>query len=138
MIRICTQFEPHELVMEVNSGESEVDIALYRTTEQRIDDYIRSGEVLEDTRRLQYHSDYLDKMVDNPEWTDPLLYRGYDRLDLENFHKEAMEEIYSRMLERQKLNDSVKVENEVKTETEDLKSDLKESAENASEVSEKT
>jgi hypothetical protein len=80
---------------EYNSGESEVDLALYKPTTQRIDEYIRSGEILEDNRRLQYHSDQLENL-DKDDYTDPLLYRGYDRLDLELLHKEAIEDILSR------------------------------------------
>ena len=95
-MKICTQFEPPEVVLEYNSGESIVDIELYIPTDKRIENYIRSGENLEDTRRLQYHTDYLENMVNNPNWTDPLLYRGYDTADLEQLHREAIQEILDR------------------------------------------
>lgn len=84
---------------EYNSGESDVDIALYKTTEQRIDEYIRAGENLEDQRRLQYHTDYLEKMKLDSNWTDPLLYRGLDRIELELMHQEAINEILERLKE---------------------------------------
>ena len=95
-MKIYSQFDPHELVMEKNTGETEVDLALYRPTRKRIEDMIRSGETLEDVRRLRYHSDELNNMVDNENWEDPLLYRGYDRVDLEMMHREAIESILER------------------------------------------
>ena len=93
---IKTQYDTPKTVFEENSGESNVDKALFRTTKQRIDDYIRSGETLEDLRRLQYHSDYLEDMVNNPNWTDPLLYRGMDRSDIELYHQQAVRDIIER------------------------------------------
>jgi len=96
---IYTQFAPPEVVFEENSGESNVDIELYRPISERIDSYIRSGEYLEDTRRLQYHTDYLNEMVNNPDWTDPLTYRGLDRVELELMHKNAIDDILQRMRE---------------------------------------
>jgi hypothetical protein len=80
---------------EDNSGESDVDLALYKPTSQRIDEYIRSGEILEDSRRLKYHTDMLENLEDG-DYVDPLLYRGYDRSDLELLHKEAIEDIFIR------------------------------------------
>ena len=93
---VCTRFDPPPVVMEKNSGESIVDTALYQPTKKRVEAYIRSGELLEDTRRLQYHTDMLENIKDIENFDDPLLYRGYDRLDLELLHKEAIEEIFSR------------------------------------------
>jgi hypothetical protein len=80
---------------EYNSGESEVDLALYKPTSQRIDEYIRSGEILEDSRRLHYHTDMLENLEDS-DYVDPLLYRGYDRSDLELVYREAIEDIRMR------------------------------------------
>ena len=91
----ATQYKAHEVMTEKNDGETMVDIAMYRPTSQRIKDYILSGERLEDMRRLQYHSDYLENM-ESDNWTDPLLYRGYDKSDIMLLHKEAIEEIEAR------------------------------------------
>ena len=90
---IYSHFNPTPVVMEKNSGESEVDIALYKPTTKRIEEYIRSGENLEDLRRLQYHTDQLENIKDIDNFSDPLLYRGYDVLDIELIHKEAIEDI---------------------------------------------
>ena len=81
-----------EVEGEYNDGESDVDLALYMPIGRRIEEYIRAGENLEDTKRLQYHSDMLENLQDD-KYTDPMLYRGYDRTDLELMHKEAIEEI---------------------------------------------
>ena len=83
-------------IMEYNDGESDVDLALYKPIGERVEEYIRSGEILEDNKRLQYHSDYLDLMNKDKNFVDPLTYRGYDRVDLELLHKEAIEEILER------------------------------------------
>jgi len=95
MRKVYTHFDPPEVVPQYNSGESDVDIALYMPTTKRIEQYIRSGERLEDTRRLMYHTDYLQNLEDD-DFTDPLMYRGYDRVDLELLHKEAIEDILAR------------------------------------------
>ena len=83
-------------VAEKNNGESIVDLSLYRPISKRIDDYIRSGETLEDTRRLIYHSDYLGRLYEDDKWTDPLMYRGYERVDIELYHKQMIDEITER------------------------------------------
>ena len=93
---VCTRFDLPVVRPQKNSGESIVDIALYQPTSKRVEAYIRSGEILEDTRRLQYHTDMLENMKDIENFNDPLLYRGYDRMDLELMHKEAIEEIMQR------------------------------------------
>lgn len=99
--KIFSVYNGPAVVMEANSGESEVDIALYRPTKERIDDYIRSGEQLEDLRRLQYHSDYLSDLELNDEnFTDPLMYRGLDRVDLEQMHRDAIADIQARISAR--------------------------------------
>lgn len=90
-----TWFTIPDVVPEKNSGESDVDKALFRPIKDKIKDYIRSGEMLEDMRRLQYHSDMLENL-ENSEYEDPLLYRGYDLADLQKLHKEAIEDIMER------------------------------------------
>jgi hypothetical protein len=96
MVKVLTQYDYPEVKPEYNSGESDVDIALYRPTAQRIEDMVHSGETLEDVRRLEYHTDYLNQLSLDDNFTDPLLYRGYDRVDLELLHKEAIEDIIER------------------------------------------
>ena len=93
---IHTHFNPAPVVFEENTGESCVDKALYVPTKLRIEQFIRSGENLEDLRRLQYHSDMLERAEDIENFDDPLLYRGHDITDYQLLHKQAIEEIMSR------------------------------------------
>ena len=92
-----TKFSYTQPLGETNSGESSVDLALYRPLNKRIEDYIRAGEVLEDTRRLRYHTDELEHLVNDDVWIDPLLYGGKDRMDIEQFHRDEIADILQRL-----------------------------------------
>ena len=91
-----THYSRPKTIPQENKGEYTIDKALYQPTKERLMNYIRSGENLEDLRRLQYHSDMLEKAEDIETFTDPLLYQGYDTIDIQLMHKQAIEEILSR------------------------------------------
>ena len=95
-MRTYSMFDRPTVEPEINGGDYLVDLALYKPTRKRIDEYLRAGHMLEDTKRVQYHSDMLDNMLSDPDWTDPLLYAGYDRIELEQLHKDAIEDIKER------------------------------------------
>ena len=92
LMTICSNYAVRpKIVEEVNDGDVFVDLELYRPLEKRLEDYIRSGENLESTRRLAYHSDMI-RDLETSDFIDDSLF-GHDKVDVIKAHYDRMTEI---------------------------------------------
>jgi len=91
---VVTNKNPRKQVYaEANSGETIVDASTYVEPSKRIKQMMLAGENLLDQRRLYYHTDRYGKLVNDPNWQDPLAYRGLDPVEIADYHTAIIADI---------------------------------------------